>query len=166
MPKCLCGCGRNVSPGNGRVYFDAAVCRPRRFKKALVCGCLPIDKIRFATCVNCDVEFIYWVGSPRKTCTQITGSKCNRQNHKKQMTGYNFESVTEKDKRPEYIAAYCINQRLGECAEYAKGFDIDNIEAGCWGRNYTGDCYQRPKLATASLKAGGVIFGAHQWRVA
>jgi len=54
-----------------------------------------------------------------------------------------YNQIDKRYYKMPWLATYCI-QKKGQCAKYDNGFDIYNTEKGCWGNNYTGNCYVEP----------------------
>ena len=152
MKICPCGCDRELL-GQRTKYADGQKCRNRHEVLMLLSGCTPVDKILFSQCSHCDKPIISLKAKPQRTCSQMTGSKCG-QMQGKHRTGKKKPSINKLTKelpkicksarRLKHISTYCI-QEHGQCREYARGFNIDNLDGGCWGKRCTFSCYQRPR---------------------
>ena len=160
MKKCKCGCGKPIPSIQNRKFHDSTTCRVRYNTKMLLAGCLPASRIRIALCTNCGKEFAYWRNSKRKTCSQWSGTKCNYKQHSKDMKGNSngrnnrIGRIKKNKVRMPHLDTYCTQSGRPQCSEYDKGFGellyLDekgdramDIDSGCWGHHYTGDCYRR-----------------------
>ena len=150
MKTCPCGCNLELL-GQRTKYANGQYCRNRHEVKMLLCGCVPASKVVFGHCSFCGIEIISLKAKPRLTCSQLTGSACGQRQSKrksiKTSRRYSKElpTVCKNDQRFAHISKYCI-QETGQCREYARGFSIDNLNGGCWGREHTGKCYVRPNF--------------------
>jgi len=153
--KCICGCGRKLK-GNQQKY-----CQPsHRFihiERMLKNGCYPIDKVKITNCQICGDEYLEYIHDRRSTCHQFSGKPCNRaltgkKNAGKQAPVAPLGQIPIKKRRPTHIKELCCAPP--GCKRYAEGFNINNLDSGCWGRKYykkDGSCFV-PEPITEALK--------------